>query len=142
MGKPILKGFLAFIALLTVYFSLLTLISGWTFALEEFSKFWYYITGLALGFAIQFGLYTHLKNLIKERAQTGHVLTATGTTSTAAMISCCAHYLTNILPLLGVAGIITFISQYQVKFFWLGLLFNFLGILYLGNKVLKFSKQS
>lgn len=135
MSKSILNGTLAFIALLTVYFSLLTIISGWSFAWEEFSRFWYYILSLASGFAIQFGLYTYLKTLIKEKAQTGQVLAATGTTSTAAMISCCAHYLTNILPILGIAGIITFIGQYQVQFFWIGLIFNFLGILYIGNKV-------
>lgn len=135
MNKSIISGALAFAALLTIYFSLLTLISGWNFALKEFSRFWYYILSLALGFAIQFGLYTYLKNLISKKAKTGRVLATTGTTSTAAMISCCAHYLTNILPILGAAGIITFIGQYQIQFFWLGLLFNFLGILYIGNKV-------
>ena len=121
-------------ALLTIYFLILTLVSGWSFAWDQFTQFWYYILLLASGFGVQVGLYSYLKNA-------GGVLATTGTTSTAAMISCCAHYLTNILPVLGVTGIIVFISQYQVQFFWLGLFFNLLGIFYMGNKVLKISKH-
>lgn len=134
------KGILAFLALLSVYFLILTLVSGWKFTLDQFKEFWYYIVSLALGFGIQFGLYSHLKNIVKEQSA-GKVLATSGATSTAAMISCCAHYLTNILPILGIAGIITFIGQYQVKFFWIGLFFNLLGIFYIGNKVLKVSQQ-
>ncbi|OGH25072.1 MAG: hypothetical protein A3B47_03180 [Candidatus Levybacteria bacterium RIFCSPLOWO2_01_FULL_39_24] len=141
MRKSIIKGSAAFLILLAVYFLILTLVSGWKFAWEQFSRFWYFIIALALGFGVQFGLYSYLKEIIRQKAKTGRVLAATGVTSTTAMISCCAHYLTNILPILGITGIITFIGQYQVQFFWIGLFFNLLGILYLGNKVLRFSKQ-
>lgn len=140
MGKSVIKGALAFLSLLSIYFLISTLISGWRFAQEQFAQFWFYIITLALGFGIQVGLYSYLKEAIKQKAA-GRVLITTGATSTAAMISCCAHYLTNILPILGTTGIIIFISQYQVQFFWVGLFFNFLGILYVGNKVLKFSQQ-
>lgn len=139
LKKSVFKGSLAFFSLLSIYFFLLTLISGWNFAWAQFSQFWYFIIFLALGFGVQFSLYTYLRAIIKEQSSK-RVLAATGATSTTAMISCCAHYLTNILPILGVTGIITFISQYQVQFFWLGLLFNLLGILYIGNKVLKISQ--
>ncbi|MBI2086129.1 hypothetical protein HYT74_02190 [Candidatus Daviesbacteria bacterium] len=137
LKKSLLKGVLAFSILLSVYFLVITLISGWKFALEQFTQFWYYVMSLALGFGIQFSLYNYLKGVIKEQAS-GQVLATTGTTSTAAMISCCAHYLTNILPILGITGIITFIGQYQVQFFWIGLVFNFLGILYIGKKVMNY----
>ena len=148
LKKSVFKGILASLTLLSVYFLALTLVSGWKFMLEQFAQFWYYVVSLALGFGIQFTLYSYLKGLIKGQA-TGQVLATTGTTSTAAMISCCAHYLTNILPILGVTGIITFIGQYQVQFFWIGLFFNLLGIFYIGNKlkfllrnkVLKVSQQ-
>ena len=139
LKKSLLKGVLAFSILLSVYFLLITLISGWNFAWDQFIQFWYYIISLALGFGVQLSLYSYLKDIIKEQSA-GQVLVTTGTTSTTAMISCCAHYLTNILPILGVTGIITFIGQYQVQFFWIGLFFNLLGILYIGNKILKFSQ--
>lgn len=140
LRKSVIKGVVAFLILLVIYFFVLTLVSGWKFAWEQFTQFWYYVISLALGFGVQLSLYSYLKGIIKEQS-TGQVLAATGTTSTAAMISCCAHYLTNVLPILGVTGIITFIGQYQVQFFWIGLFFNFLGIFYMGNKVLRFSQQ-
>lgn len=140
LRKSVFKGTLAFLILLSVYFLILTLVSGWKFTREQFTGVWYYILLLALGFGVQFSLYSYLKGIVKQQA-TGQVLATTGTTSTGAMISCCAHYLTNILPVLGVTGIITFIGQYQVQFFWIGLFFNFLGIIYIGNKILEFSQQ-
>ena len=140
LKKALLRGAIAFSALLSIYFLILTLVSGWKFSWEQFSQFWYYIISLALGFGVQSSLYTYLKGIVREQS-TGQVLATTGATSTTAMISCCAHYLTNILPILGVTGIITFIGQYQVQFFWIGLFFNLLGIFYIGNKVLKVSQK-
>src|SRR5680860_1122981 len=139
--KSVYKGILAVLAILSVYFLILTLVSGWEFACDQFAQFWYYILSLALGFGVQFGLYTYIKSIVKEQASTGKILATTSATSTTAMISCCAHYLTNILPVLGVTGIITFIGQYQIQFFWIGLFFNLLGIFYIGNKAISFSKQ-
>lgn len=141
MNKSIFQGSLAFFVLLALYFLVLTFVSGWKFAWEQFVQFWYYILLLALGFGIQFGLYSYLKGIVKHQVLTGKALAATGATSTTAMISCCAHYLINILPILGVTGVITFIGQYQIQFFWIGLFFNLLGILYIGNKVIKLSRQ-
>lgn len=138
--KPIFYGILASMILLGVYFAVLTLISGWNFAQNQFSSFWYFIISLAIGFGIQIGLYTHLRGLIKGMHGEGKVLGVTGTTSTAAMISCCAHYLANILPILGAVGIVTFVAQYQVELFWVGLLFNLGGIFYITNKIIKFKQ--
>ena len=64
----------------------------------------------------------------------------TGTTSTLTMISCCAHYLANILPALGIAGILSVIGQYQIELFWAGLFFNVGGIAFISNKIYKFKQ--
>ncbi len=140
LGLPVRNGIIATTILLTVYITIVSLVSGWGFAKEQFPQFWYYIVSLALGFGIQVGLYSYLKNAIKSNASP-KVLAVSGTTSTAAMISCCAHYLVNLLPLLGTVGIITLISSYQVQLFWVGLAFNLVGILYMTNRVLKFRKS-
>lgn len=129
------------VALLAVYFSVVSLISGWQFALIQFSGFWYFIIGLAIGFGIQIGLYTYLKNIIRQKNASGNVLAVSGTTSTAAMISCCAHYLANILPIIGAVGAISLINQYQVELFWVGLAFNIAGIVYIGQKVIIFHQS-
>ena len=135
-----ISGFLAGLALLGVYFAVVSFISGWDFAINQFFKFWYFIVSLAAGFGIQIGLYTHLRLAIHQAGQSGKVLAVSGTTSTAAMISCCAHYLANILPVIGATGIISVIGQYQVEFFWVGLAFNLAGIVYIGRKVIKFHR--
>ncbi len=139
-AKSILYGVLASGLLLGVYFAVLTLVSGWSFAQDQFSDFWYFIVSLALGFGIQIGLYTYLRTLIKGMHHGGKVLGVTGTTSTATMVSCCAHYLVNLLPILGTVGIVTFIAQYQIELFWVGLLFNLGGIFYIANRVIKLKR--
>lgn len=140
IAKPLLYGILASAILLGVYFVTLSLVSGWSFAQSQFLTFWYFIVSLAIGFGVQVGLYIHLKYLARDGHETGKLLGVTGTTSTAAMISCCAHYLANLLPLLGAAGIVTFVAQYQVKLFWIGLLFNLGGILYITSRIIKIKR--
>jgi P-type Cu+ transporter len=139
--KPAFLGILASTILLGVYFAILTFVSGWSFTQSQFASFWYFIVSLATGFGIQIGLYAYLRNRIRESAGSGKVLGVTGTTSTAAMISCCTHYLVNLLPILGVTGLVAFVAQYQVKLFWTGLLFNIAGILYMINRVLVFKHE-
>ncbi len=135
---PVLYGTLAGAALLGAYFGVLTLVSGWGFAQSQFSSFWYFIVSLAVGFGVQVGLYARLKDLIADGS--GKVLGVTGATSTAAMVSCCAHYLANLLPVLGAVGIVTFVAQYQIELFWVGVLFNLGGIAYIASKIIAFQR--
>lgn len=136
---PVLKGIAATLVLIIVYLIIVSLVSGWNFAQSQLQQFWYFIVTLAVGFGAQVSLYSYLRSMINVSPR---VVATTGVTSTAAMISCCAHYLVNILPILGIAGIITIISQYQIQLFWIGLLFNFAGIVYMVNKVYRFSKRA
>ncbi|MDO8743323.1 MAG: hypothetical protein Q7J30_02090 [Candidatus Azambacteria bacterium] len=141
MFKSITFGVLASGILLGGYFAILSFISGWGFAQSQFSVFWYFIVALSLGFGIQVGLYSYLKSAIAlAGADSAGVVAVSGTTSTLAMVSCCAHYLANLLPILGVIGVVTFVAQYQVQLFWVGLLFNIGGIIYIGSRIAKFQK--
>lgn len=134
-------GALAFGLLLAVYFAVLTLVSGWSFTVDQFAQFWYYILPLAAGFGLQVALFVRLRELVRLSRQSRAVVAASGTTSTAAMISCCAHYLANIAPVLGATGLVAFAAQFQVELFWVGLLFNIAGIVYIGNKVLNATRE-
>lgn len=136
--KYTIYGSIGTAVLLVIYFSVVSLISGWTFALNQFAQFWYFIVSLAIGFGIQIGLYACLKNAIHQKNGSGGVLAISGTTSTAAMLSCCAHYLVNILPVIGITGIVSFVGQYQIQLFWVGLSFNVGGIIYIARKVIIF----
>lgn len=134
--RPLITGLIAADTLLVLFVILVTSISGWATTTSQFGQYWYYLVPLAIGFGIQVGLYVYLREVLK-RAMSKKVMGVTGGTSTAAMISCCAHYLVNILPIISAAGVATFISQYQVRFFWVGIAFNLLGIAYIVRQVVR-----
>ncbi|OHC74955.1 MAG: hypothetical protein A3G18_01365 [Rhodospirillales bacterium RIFCSPLOWO2_12_FULL_58_28] len=124
-------------ALLILYFGLLTLVSGWSFTLDQFRDFGPFIVALAVGFGIQVGLYVYLRRAL-HAAHSGKVVAVTGATSGAAMVSCCTHYLVNLLPALGAAGLVSLVSQYQIELFWFGLAANLAGIVYIARQLAAF----
>lgn len=125
--------------LLAFYFGLLAALSGWTFTVEQFQQYWPFIVLLAIGFGVQVALFVYLRHVIHGSAS-GKVVAVTGTTSGAAMVSCCTHYLVNLLPVLGVTGFVSLVGQYQIELFWLGLASNLAGIAYIGHRVYLFSR--
>ncbi len=140
VSKAAAMGVMATAGLLGLYFLILSLVSDWAFTVDQFVTFRYYIVSLAIGFGIQIGLFTYLRSAIQSHCSSGKVVAVSGTTSTVAMISCCAHYLVNILPIIGATGLITLVGQYQVELFWVGLASNAAGILYITSKMVQFSK--
>lgn len=87
-ARPAVYGLLATCALLAVYFGALTALSGWEFTVSEFEKYWYFIVPLALGFGVQVALFSRLRVLASSTHHSGTLVAASGTTSTAAMVSC------------------------------------------------------
>ncbi|OGC59893.1 hypothetical protein A2890_01650 [candidate division WWE3 bacterium RIFCSPLOWO2_01_FULL_53_14] len=131
-----LKGLISSAALLGIYFSIVTLLSGWEFAVSQLLRYWYWLGALTAGFGVQVGLFSYLRARHRARVSAGTVAAA-GTTSGAAMLSCCAHYLANILPIIGISGISAFVGQYQTEIFGVGVLANLIGIGYLVRKIRK-----
>lgn len=138
---PLVWGAVAFTTLMAIYFALLTLVSGWSFTLGQFNRYWYYILPLGVGFALQVGLFVRLRDLVAGASGAKTMMATSGTTSAAAMVSCCTHYLVNLAPILGAAGLVTFVSQYQVQFFWVGLAFNAAGLAYIGRRLAAAAKE-
>jgi len=116
------------------------IVSGWDFTQSQFRDNWYWIVALSVGFGTQISLFTYLRNLYRGQIS-AKVVAASGTTSTIAMISCCAHYLVNILPVIGVSGLVAIIGQYQTELFWIGLISNLIGVAYMTNKLIKFKSS-
>ena len=135
--KSLIWGVAATVALMFFYFSVLSLVSGWNFAQIQFSDNWYWIIALSAGFGIQIALFVYLRARHREQIS-GKVVIASGTTSTIAMISCCSHYLINILPIVGISGFAVIIGRYQTEFFLVGIVSNLFGIAYLIDKLVKF----
>lgn len=129
------------VALLAIYFTILTLVSGWEFTWEQFRDFWYFVVSLAVGFGLQVGLFIYLKEITRHGEGSGKVVAVSGATSTGAMIACCTHYVANVLPVLGATGAMAFVAQYQVELFWVALAFNLAGLLYIGRKAFQASRH-
>ena len=135
-NTPIAYGVASSSLLLAVYFLLLTLVSGWEFTLDQFMQYWYFVVALAVGFGVQIAMYLRLRHVTFHGAGSGKVVAVSGGTSTAAMISCCTHYLANVLPILGATGVVALVAQYQTQLFWVGIAFNAAGVVYVGRKLL------
>ncbi len=134
-------GALASTLILALYFAILTLVSGWQFTLEQFGEWRPFVLALAIGFGVQIALFVYLRSASRV-VGSGKVVTTTGATSAVAMVSCCTHYLVNVLPALGATGLVGFIGQYQAEFVWFGIASNLAGVAYLGSRVFASDRRS
>jgi hypothetical protein len=121
-------GFVGTVAIMALYLGLVTLTSGsWEHALGLLTEDRWFVGPIVLGFGIQVGLFVHLRRNLHAR-RGGAMATASGGTSTAAMIACCAHHITDVLPLLGLSSAAVFLAQYKVPFMVVGIVSNAVGI--------------
>lgn len=129
--KPIVIGLSGSVALLILYFGILTIAESFSHAVQDFSRLWYWILLLVTGFGIQVGLYSYIRTEFRAKQMAGATKTvaATGGVSTGSMIACCAHHLTDILPIIGLAGAAVFFAKYQLLFLVVGILSNLIGVI-------------
>ncbi len=129
LRRPIAFGLLAALGLVGFYLGTITLAQGWAHALQQLLDDRWFVGGIAAGFGTQTGLFTYLRGR-HARASAGGVAASTGTSATA-MLACCAHHLTEILPILGLSGAAVFLNVYKTPLLWLGIAMNLGGIAYL-----------
>lgn len=128
--RSLIRGSIAFLGLLSLYFIILMWANSFEHALDQFLEMWYWILILTMGFGIQVGLYNHIKGKLHEKMMESKAeLAATGGISTASMAACCAHHIVDILPVLGLSAAATFLFKYQLSFILVGVLSNILGII-------------
>jgi hypothetical protein len=129
MRKHILTGAGAALLLIMIYAGIIGLAQGWAHVWQQTTELWYWVLALAGGFGIQVGLFSFLRQGIRERraASTASVA-ASGSVSAGSMAACCAHHLADVLPLLGLSGVALFLVRYQLFFIIAGVLSNIVGI--------------
>jgi len=129
MKRHILIGIGAAVMLLLVYAGIVTLAEGIEHALEQTATLWYWVVALAGGFGIQAGLFSFIRQGLRERKASATASVATsGGVSAGSMAACCAHHITDVLPILGLSGLAVFLTSYQVLFIIIGVLSNIVGI--------------
>ncbi|OGO30772.1 MAG: hypothetical protein A2Z29_03720 [Chloroflexi bacterium RBG_16_56_11] len=129
LKKPILVGIIAAVSLMGFSIGIISLAQGWDHALERSSELWYWLLPLDIGFGIQAGLFSFIRQALKERrASASASMAASGGLSAGSMLACCAHHAADILPLLGLTGVAVFLATYQVPFIIIGIFSNIVGI--------------
>jgi copper chaperone CopZ len=130
--RPVAFGLLGGISLIALYLGIVRLGSAsWPHTVELLVTDWYFVAAVATGFGIQIGLFTHLRQILRQNGglRSATAMAAGGTaTSTTSMVACCLHHLTEVLPLIGLSGAAIFFTTYKVPVILFGLATNGLGI--------------
>ena len=120
----------AFIA--SFYIGILTWAQGWDYASSQFVRDRWYVIPIIAGFGIQAALYIVLRFRlfipITSMGHAGSMMGASGGTSATAMVACCIHHVTDVLPILGLSAAASFLTRYQRPFMLIGLAMNLIGI--------------
>ena len=127
--KFVLHGVIASSLLTIIYFGIVSYLQSFSHAIAEFLSISYLIVPLITGFGVQVALYSYARQHLQVIRQGSASVTASGGLSTGAMIACCAHHLTDVAPVLGVAAVASVLVAYQNLFVAIGLLSNIVGIL-------------
>ena len=139
---PLLAGLAGSMLLAGLYFGLVSIAESRQHAVEFFWQDRWITISIILGFGVQTALYTILKmRTFLPAAQFDHEhhhqtvsgasMGAGGATSTLAMAACCAHHVTDVLPILGLTAAATFLAEYRTAFMLVGLGSTLFGILYM-----------
>jgi hypothetical protein len=141
---PLGAGLLGAVILTAVYFGIVSWAESPKHAAEFFWQDRWIVIPIILGFGVQAALYTILKlrlflpvnntrlgGSMTPAPASGASVGASGTTSTIAMVACCAHHVTDVLPILGLTAAATFLAKYRLAFMGVGLGTTLLGIGYM-----------
>ena len=116
-----------------VYFGILTWAQGWEYAANQFQLNRWYVLPIWIAFGIQAALYSVLRFRLfiptTSTTHTGALMGTSGGTSVTAMVACCLHHVTDVLPILGVSAAATFLTRYQRPFMLIGLSTEVIGII-------------
>lgn len=130
---PLAAGSAGALLLIGLYFGIVSWAESPQHAAELFWEDRWIVFPIILGFGVQAGLFAILKMRLFVPVATigpsGPMMGAGGTTSTIAMVACCAHHIADVLPILGLTAAATFLAQYRIGFMLVGLGTTLLGIL-------------
>lgn len=135
LRRPVGFGLLAAAGLVAFYLGTITLAQDWSHALAQLAQDRWYVAAIVAGFGTQVGLFTHLR-AVHARVHAAGMAAGTGT-GTAAMLACCAHHLTEVLPVVGLSGAAVFLTAYKAPLLWLGITMNLAGAAYLTLQIRK-----
>lgn len=129
---PLATGIGGAFLLTIVYLYIVSFAESPQHAIDLFWQDRWIVIPIILGFGVQVALYTILKKglfiPVPSPGPSGKLVGAGGATSTIAMVACCAHHVTEALPILGLTAAATFLAEYRTLFMLIGLGTTLAGI--------------
>lgn len=136
-----LAGLAGALFLSAVYLGIVSLAEGPKHAVDLFLEDRWIVLPILAGFGVQTALYTVLKKRwfipVGHTGASGPMMGAGGATSTAAMVACCAHHVTDVLPILGLSAASAFLAEYRIPFMVAGLAVNIVGVGVMAGLIVK-----
>ena len=133
--RSALIGIVAAAALLALYLGVISLAQGTAHAVEQLVLDAPFVFAISAGFGVQIGLFAELR-AVDRRHRRGAAVTVAGTsTSTAAMLACCAHHVVDLLPLVGLSAAAVFLNEFKTPLLVLGLAMNAVGVAVIGREL-------
>jgi hypothetical protein len=130
---PLVALLLGSALIASFYIGILTWAQGWDYASSQFARDRAYVLPIIIGFGIQAALYSILRFRlfipVASTSHTGAVMGTSGGTSATAMVACCIHHVTDVLPILGLSAAASFLTRYQRPFMLIGIAMNLIGII-------------
>ncbi|HXV99271.1 MAG TPA: hypothetical protein VEC93_12690 [Anaerolineae bacterium] len=121
--------------LMGLYFGIVSWAESPRHAMALFWEDRWLIMPIMLGFGVQAALYIILKKRlfvpVAHAGFSGTVTGASGGMSATTMVACCAHHVTDVLPILGLTAATAFLAEYRTAFMLAGLGTMLLGIIFM-----------
>jgi hypothetical protein len=115
-----------------LYFGIVSWAESPQHAVDLFWEDRWIVIPIILGFGVQAALYIVLKKRlfvpVTHTGPSGVLTGAGGGMSTVAMVACCAHHVTDVLPILGLTAAAAFLAEYRLAFMLMGLGTTLVGI--------------
>lgn len=132
---PVSAGLFGALFLTGLNFGIVSWAESPQHAAELFWEDRWIVLPIILGFGVQMALYVILKKRlfipVSHTGSSGKLTGASGGMSTAAMVACCAHHVTDVLPILGLTAAAAFLAQYRIAFMVVGLSMTLVGVIYM-----------
>lgn len=129
---PIAAGLVGSIFLTGLYLGIVSWAESPEHAIDFLWQDRWIVFPILLGFGLQVALYVILKKRlfipVSSAGPSGMMTSASGATSTIAMAACCAHHITDVLPLVGLTAAATLLAEYRTAFMLIGLGTTLIGI--------------
>ncbi|HET9494599.1 MAG TPA: hypothetical protein VFR15_10235 [Chloroflexia bacterium] len=133
LPRSIAFGVLASLSLLVFYVGTIAIVQDWEHALTQLGEDAPFVAALVVGFGVQVALFTYTRALQASTSRAG--VAAGAGSSSAAMLACCAHHLTDVLPVVGLSAAAGFLGAYREPLLWLSLGINAGGVIYLAGQL-------